>query len=81
MWAVTNQQQTGNTRYCETKDEIRIPPTQLLASSLDPPLDFSVLQAPLPVTGCPGKMSFQRCVSFIACRAEFPGEVYHLETE
>lgn len=38
MWAVTSRQRTGNTRYCETKDEIRIPPTQLLASSLDPPL-------------------------------------------
>lgn len=52
--------------------------TQLLAHSS---LDFPLLEEPLPVTGRPGKMSFQSCVSFIEYWVEFPGEIYRLEIE
>lgn len=69
----------GKSCYC--RGRMRLVPTQLLATSPTPPLDFPLLKEPLAVTGHPGKMSFQSYVSFIECWVEFPGEVYRLEIE
>lgn len=65
------------------EDEVRISPAQFLAIRplLVCPLDVSLLEEPLPITGCSGKKSFQRYVSFIEHQVEVPGEICHWEIE